>query len=115
MTNIFVGGIPFAMSEAELGELFGKHGKVVSAKIILDRATGKSKGFGFVEMADEASAKSAQVKLNGSYIGTRKLFVNLARPREAGQGPGGHGADGFRATGRADVGYGNGGYGGGRY
>ena len=79
--NIYVANIPFKASEDELRELFEQHGEVSSVKIILDRETNRSRGFGFVEMSDEESAKQAINALNGySFIG-KELLVNEARPK----------------------------------
>ena len=80
--KMFVGGLPYEMDEAKLRELFAPHGKIVGAKVIMDRETGRSKGFGFVEMATDAEAKTATDKLNNSMLGERKIFVNEARPME---------------------------------
>lgn len=113
--KIYVGNLPYSVTDSTLESNFAEFGGVSSAKVMMDRETGRSKGFGFVEMASADVARSAIDALHGRSVDGRTIVVNLARPREAGQGPGGHGADGFRATGRADVGYGNGGYGGGRY
>jgi RNA recognition motif-containing protein len=74
--NIYVGSIHFKMNESELRELFEKYGEVASAKIIFDRYSGKSKGFGFVEMPNEAEAKKAIEELNGSEVQGRKIIVN---------------------------------------
>jgi RNA recognition motif-containing protein len=79
--NIYVANIPFKASEDELKELFEQHGEVSSVKIILDKETNRSRGFGFVEMADDASAKQAINELNGySFLG-KDLVVNEARPK----------------------------------
>ena len=69
--NIYVGGFPYKTTKEELARIFSACGKVLSAKIILDRDTGRPKGFGFVEMSTDAEAKSAVAKLNGSFIGDR--------------------------------------------
>ena len=93
--KMFVGGLPYEVDEAKLRELFGPYGKVVGAKVIMDRETGRSKGFGFVEMSTDDEAKAATDKLNNSSLGERKIFVNEARPMEArprpafGEKPGG--------------------------
>jgi len=79
--NIYVANIPFKASEDELRELFQQHGDVSSVKIILDKETNRSRGFGFVEMADAAAAKQAITELNGySFLG-KELVVNEARPK----------------------------------
>jgi RNA recognition motif-containing protein len=82
ITNIFVGSLPWATDDQQLQDLFSKHGDVTSAKVIKDKMTGRSKGFGFVEMPDDAQAKAAIEALNGSDFEGRKLVVNVARPRE---------------------------------
>lgn len=74
--NIYVGSLHFKMSEAELREVFEEYGEVSSAKIIMDKYSGKSKGFGFVEMPNEAEAKKAIEELNGAQIGGRNIIVN---------------------------------------
>ena len=80
--NIYVGNLPFSTSENELTELFGEHGQVISAKIIIDRMTGRSKGFGFVEMESDDEAKAAIEALDQKEFQGRTLKVNEARPRE---------------------------------
>lgn len=79
--NIFVSNLSFKMNEAQLKDMFEEFGKVSSAKIIKDRETDRSKGFGFVEMADEEDAKAAIEELNGKEIQGRSIVVNEARPR----------------------------------
>ena len=74
--NIYVGSLHFSMNEAELKELFEKYGEVTSAKVIIDRYSGRSKGFGFVEMPNEAEAKKAIVELNGTEVQGRTIIVN---------------------------------------
>ena len=81
MMNIYVGNLPYNMSDAELEQTFGAHGTVSSAKIIVDRSSGRSRGFGFVEMEDEEQANAAIEALNGTEIDGRKLMVNKARPK----------------------------------
>ena len=80
--KIYVGNLPFATTDEELAEFFGKHGKVISAKVITDRETGRSRGFGFVEM--EEGADEAIRSFDGTEIGGRPLRVNEARERGAG-------------------------------
>lgn len=80
--NIYVGNISFRMSDEDLREAFAAYGDVTSCKIIMDRETGRSKGFGFVEMSNDADATRAINELNGRDIGGRELRVNEARPRE---------------------------------
>ena len=80
--NIYVGNLPYSIDRDQLREIFAAYGEVAAARIVTDRETGRSKGFGFVEMADNAQAKAAIDALNGSDIGGRKAVVNEARPRE---------------------------------
>ncbi|MDA2933110.1 RNA-binding protein [Acidobacteria bacterium AH-259-D05] len=80
--NIYVGGLPYHVTEDQLKELFSAHGTVDSARVITDRYTGRSRGFGFVEMGSESEAKEAIEKLNGTELEGRTLTVNEARPRE---------------------------------
>ena len=81
MKNIFVSSLPFKLTESELKAAFEKHGEVTSAKIITDRESGRSKGFGFVEMSDDEAAQQAITALNGSTLGGREIIVNEARPK----------------------------------
>jgi len=74
--NIYVGSLHFSMNESELKELFEKYGEVTSAKVIIDKYSGRSKGFGFVEMPNEAEAKKAIVELNGTEVQGREIIVN---------------------------------------
>ena len=92
--KIYVGGLPYETSEAELTDLFVQHGNVESAKVIIDKYTGRSRGFGFVEMPSEEEGKAAITALNGSQLGGRTLTVNEARPQEARPGGGGGGGRG---------------------
>jgi RNA recognition motif-containing protein len=80
--NIYVGGFPYKTTKEDLAKLFSSCGTVTSAKIILDRETGRPKGFGFVEMSTDAEAKAAVAKLNGAIMGERKIFVVEGRPQE---------------------------------
>jgi RNA recognition motif-containing protein len=80
--KLFVGGLPYEMNDAQLKELFGACGTVVSAKVIIDRALNKSKGFGFVEMTTDEQAAAALLKFNNFTLGTRRIMVNEARPME---------------------------------
>jgi RNA recognition motif-containing protein len=82
MYKLFVGGLPFALSEDELNDAFAAHGKVASAVIIKDHETGRSKGFGFVEFESDDEGKAAEKALNGAELGGRSITVNQARPRE---------------------------------
>jgi RNA recognition motif-containing protein len=80
--KLFVGSLPFRLSEQELADHFSSAGQVLSAKIILDRATGRSKGFGFVEMGTPEEAEKAISMLNGSDLGGRAVSVDYAKPME---------------------------------
>ena len=80
--NIYVGNLPFGTTEDELEQTFAAHGTVISAKIITDRETGRSRGFGFVEMESDSDAQAAIEALNGSDLGGRTLVVNQARPKQ---------------------------------
>jgi len=79
--NLYVGNLPFTASEADLRSLFQEYGSIVSAAVISDRDTGRSRGFGFVELADQALAAQAIGKLDGSDWDGRQLTVNEAKPR----------------------------------
>jgi len=81
-TNIYVGNLPFNTTNDQLEDLFGEHGTVSRAQVISDRETGRSRGFGFVEMEDENAAQAAIEAVNGSDFGGRDLKVNVARPRD---------------------------------
>ena len=80
--NIYVGNMPYSTSEEELSALFGTHGNVSRIHIVMDRDTGRAKGFAFVEMPNDAEARAALEALNGSPMGGRALVVTEARPRE---------------------------------
>ncbi|HYO14961.1 MAG TPA: RNA-binding protein [Thermoanaerobaculia bacterium] len=108
--KLYVGNLAYSISGGDLEELFGNHGTVQSAQVIMDRDTGRSKGFGFVEMASDQEAQDAIAALNGKELDGRTLTVNEARPREeGGGGGGGRGKGGYGGGG----GGGRGGYGGG--
>lgn len=79
--NIYVGNLPFSTAGSDLEELFGEYGQVDSASVISDRETGRSRGFGFVEMADDNEARKAIEELDGADFDGRNLRVNEARPR----------------------------------
>lgn len=81
--KLYVGGLAYSVTDKDLETLFTEHGQVVSAVVIKDRDSGQSKGFGFVEMADDAAAQSAIQALNGQEQNGRSLTVNQARPQEA--------------------------------
>ena len=91
--KLYVGNIPYTMSEKDLADLFGQHGAVVDAKIVVDRFSGRSKGFGFVEMED-SDVDLAIEALNGQQIGGRTIKVDEARPQPEGGGGGFHGGSG---------------------
>jgi RNA recognition motif-containing protein len=80
--RLFVAGLPYTLNDQALADLFAQCGKVVSANVIIDRDTGRSKGFGFVEMETSEEAQAAIAKLNDFEIEGRKIVVNVARPRE---------------------------------
>jgi cold-inducible RNA-binding protein len=108
--RLYVGGIPYQTTEQDLLDLFAQAGQVASATVIIDRETGRSKGFGFVEMDEEQEARAAIDQLNGTMLGNRTITVNEARERPAG------GRGGFQGRDRRpnNGGY-RGGNGGGRY
>ena len=80
--NIYVGNLSYGMSEDELRDAFGAFGAVSSVKILMDRETGRSRGFGFVEMPNQSEAETAITQLNGKDVGGRALRINEARPKE---------------------------------
>lgn len=80
--NIYVGNLPYGLSESELRDAFANFGAVSTVKILTDRETGRSRGFGFVEMPNRTEAEAAVANLNGKDVGGRPLRVNEARPRE---------------------------------
>jgi RNA recognition motif-containing protein len=80
--NIYVGNLSYGMSEDELRDAFGAFGEVSSVKILMDRETGRSRGFGFVEMPNKSEGETAIAQLNGKDVGGRALRINEARPRE---------------------------------
>jgi RNA recognition motif-containing protein len=108
MKKLYVGNLPFSATDEEINELFGQHGTVHSVALINDRETGRPRGFGFVEMDDDA-AMAAMQALDGAEMGGRTLRVNEAQDRRGGGGGGGGGGRGGRGGG-----YGGGG-GGGRW
>ena len=87
--NIYVGNLPFSTTDTELRELFGQHGEISSASVILDRETGRSRGFGFVEMPNDSEAETAIEALNGQDFNGRTLKINQAREKRSGGGGGG--------------------------
>src|SRR5579885_3920170 len=95
-SKIYVGGLPYSATDQELNDLFASHGTVESARVITDKFTGQSRGFGFVEMSSGEEASAAISALNGSQFGGRTLTVNEARPQEARTGgDAGRGRGGF--------------------
>lgn len=107
--NIFVGSLPFKIQESELKQYFEEYGEVSSVKIITDKFTGRSKGFAFVEMPDDASAQKAIDALNGSDIGGRTAVVNQAEEKKERDNRGGGGGGYNRGGGGDRGGYGGGG------
>lgn len=112
--KLYVGNLPYGVRDDDLGQAFSQFGEVSSAKVMMERETGRSKGFGFVEMGTDAEAQAAIEGMNGQSLGGRSIVVNEARPmeprppRSGGYGGGGYGG------GRSDGGGGNSNYGGGR-
>jgi RNA recognition motif-containing protein len=97
--KLYVGNLSYTTSEDELRDAFAEYGEVASAKIITDRDTGRSKGFGFVEFADDEAAKRAMGSMNGAQLGGRALTVNEARPQaERPRGGGGGERAGYRGN-----------------
>jgi RNA recognition motif-containing protein len=89
--NIYVGNLSWNLKDQDLSNLFASHGEVVSAKIVTDKFTGRSKGFGFVEMANDDQAQAAITALNGSEVDGRNIVVNESRPKPEGGGGSGSG------------------------
>ena len=108
--KLYVGNLPYTVRDEDLQQAFGAFGNVNSAKVMMERDTGRSKGFGFVEMGNDAEAQQAIAGMNGQSLGGRSLVVNEARPMEA--RPPRTGGGGF-GGGRRDGGGGGGGFGGG--
>ena len=125
--KLYVGNLPYSFRDEDLQQAFSAHGSVTSAKVMMERDTGRSKGFGFVEMGSEAEAQAAINGMNGQQFGGRGLVVNEARPMEArpprtggggfggGSRSGGGGGYGGGGGGRSGGGYGGGAGGGGGY
>src|SRR6195952_1046400 len=122
--NLFVAGLPYDLDDDELMEIFEKFGTIKSAKVAIDKETGKSRGFGFVEMPIEAEAKDAIENLNDISLGKKPLVVKAADDRQGGGGGGGQrgggggnsgGGGGYRGGGNSGGGGGNSGGGGGGY
>jgi len=121
--NIYVGNLSWSMTDDDLSNLFSEYGSVTTAKILKDKVSGRSKGFGFVEMEDDEAAKTAIANLNDAEVQGRKLKVNESQPKPEGSGGGGFkkrsfgsggGGGGFRKGGSSG-GYGGGGSRGGGY
>ena len=98
--KLYVGNLSFNTSEAQLRDLFAAHGEVTSAALVMDRETGRPRGFGFIEMSDDTKAKAALTALNGTSVDGRSIVVNEARPREARPGGPGGGRGGSGGSGR---------------
>jgi len=112
--KLYVGNLAYSIDDGSLQQIFGAHGTVQSAQVIMDRDTGRSKGFGFVEMGSDQEAQAAIQALNGAEVEGRTLTVNEARPKT--EGGGGRGGRGGYGGGGGRGGYGGGGGGGrGRY
>ncbi len=111
--KLYVGNLSFNTSESELRDLFAQHGEVSSASLVMDRETGRPRGFGFVEFPNDEHAKAAMAALNGQNVGGRDLTVNEAKPREGGGGGGRGGFGGGGGRGGFGGGGGRGGSGGG--
>src|SRR5262249_42430491 len=101
--KLYVGNLSYDTTDATLEQLFAAHGTVQSAQVIMDRETGRSKGFGFVEMGSDQEAQAAIAALNGQMVGGRQLTVTEARPKEdrggGGRSGGGYGGGGGRSGG----------------
>ena len=110
--KLYVGNLPYTFRDEDLQQAFAAHGTVTSAKVMMERDTGRSKGFGFVEMASDAEAQAAISGMNGQPLGGRSLVVNEARPMEP-RPPRSGGGGGYGGGGGGGGGYGGGGGGGG--
>ena len=118
--KLYVGNLPYSVRDSDLEQAFGQFGSVTSAKVMMERDTGRSKGFGFVEMGSDAEAQAAIQGMNGQPLGGRGIVVNEARhmeprPPRSGGGFGGGGGGGYGGGGRSGGGGGYGGGGGGGY
>ena len=111
--KLYVGNLPYSVRDSDLEQSFGQFGAVTSAKVMMERDTGRSKGFGFVEMGSDAEALAAIEGMNGAPLGGRSLVVNEARPMEP-RPPRTGGGGGYGGGGGGGGGYGGGGGGGGR-
>ena len=119
--KLYIGNLPYTVRDSDLEQAFSQFGSVTSAKVMMERETGRSKGFGFVEMGSDAEAQAAVNGMNGQPLGGRSIVVNEARPMEArpprsggGGGYGGGGGGGYGGGGGGGYGGGGGGGGGGR-
>jgi len=111
--NIYVGNLSWGLKDQDLADLFTPYGEVASAKIVMDKFTQRSKGFGFVDMPSDEQAQAAIAQLNGSEVDGRNLVVNESRPKEGGEGGGGFKKKSFGGGGGGFKKGGSGGYGGG--
>ena len=120
--KLYIGNLPYTVRDSDLEQAFSQFGSVTSAKVMMERETGRSKGFGFVEMGSDAEAQAAVNGMNGQPLGGRSIVVNEARPMEArpprsggggGYGGGGYGGGGYGGGGGGGRSGGGGGYGGG--
>jgi RNA recognition motif-containing protein len=112
--NIYVGNLPYTTNDDELHDMFAEFGNVTSARVVMDKMTGRSRGFGFVEMASKEEGQAAIAGTDGKDMGGRALKVNEAKPREdRGGGGGGRGGGGYGGGGGGGYGGGGGGRGGG--
>lgn len=117
--NIFVGSLPYSLEEAELREFFEEYGEVSSVKIIIDKMSGRSKGFGFIEMPNDEQAKKAIDELNGAEVNGRPIVVNKSEEKKDGErrsfNRGGNSGGGYDKGGYKSGGYNKGGNSGGGY
>lgn len=97
-SKLYIGGLAYSVTESELEEFFAEIGKVTSSAVIKDRDSGQSKGFGFIEMENDADAKKAIEELNGKDLKGRSIMVSEARPQEDRRSGGGGGGGGFRKS-----------------
>jgi RNA recognition motif-containing protein len=111
--NIYVGNLSWGLKDQDLANMFTPYGEVASAKIVMDKFTQRSKGFGFVEMPNDEQAQAAIAQLNGTEVEGRNLVVNESRPKEGGEGGGYKKRGGFGGGGGGGFKKGGGGYGGG--
>ena len=108
--KLYVGNLPYSFRDSDLEQAFSQYGQITSAKVMMERDTGRSKGFGFVEIGSEAEAQAAIQGLNGQQVGGRGLVVNEARPMEPRPRSGGYGGGGGGDRGSYGGGGGRGGY-----